>query len=549
MRKPERGIALFFTLFALLLVSALAASLVVVASTETAINSNYRSEEQTFFAARAGIAEVADRLMSTSAMTPVIVPPSVVPPAAGGVVYLINQGALSTTVQPWVASTSNSPNPYMDDELCHDGYTITGMTSAPPDIPCTTLPSVSGWYTTVTSNAPWSGTAAALPYQWVRIALKLNDSVAHLNPVTNTTSDYFVNSTLSATFPAAPVCWNGTSEVVMTTASCATMVPSATNVYLITALAVSPNGSRTMVQSEVTVSSTPGTAFGLFANSNACPAITFSGNGTTDSYSTAGYTAATASGAYSATKSNTLGAIGSNGTVSLSGNATIGGNIGGPNTNKGGCPAALSTSGNAGMWNPTAPTPPVNTQVAIPNTIFPTPLAPNPATPNTSASYSKSASITPGLYGNISVSGNATLTLAPGVYNVNSLSVSGNGVVTISPATGSVVINIGGNGQANPLSISGNGLSNPSNIPNNVLINYAGSGSLTISGNGDFYAVVNAPNSSLTYSGNGNFYGAMIGNTITDSGNGAVHYDRNVTAATIQANGNYFTLAFREVPY
>ena len=41
----------------------------------------------------------------------------------------------------------------------------------------------------------------------------------------------------------------------------------------------------------------------------------------------------------------------------------------------------------------------------------------------------------PGSYGNISVSGNATLTLAAGTYNINSLSVSGNGKVTITPSS------------------------------------------------------------------------------------------------------------------
>ena len=121
--------------------------------------------------------------------------------------------------------------------------------------------------------------------------------------------------------------------------------------------------------------------------------------------------------------------------------------------------------------------------------------------------------------------------------------------MTISPSSGAIVFNITGTGQNNPLSIAGNGLTNPSNIPNNLLINYAGSGSITIAGNGNLYAVVDAPNSVLTYSGNGNIYGAMIGNTIIDSGNGAIHYDRNVNAATIQANGNYITIALRELPY
>jgi Tfp pilus assembly protein PilX len=538
-RNQQCGVALILTMFALVLLSALAASLVLVATTETSINYNYRSEQSTFFAARAGVAEAADRLMSTTASTPVITPPSVVPGAAGGVVYLINQGTLSKTVQPWVASTANSPNPYMDDELCHDGYTISGLTSTPPDVPCTTVPSGSSWYTTVTSNAPWSGTAAALPYVWARITLKLNGSVPHLNPgTTPTTTDYYVNSTQSAT---SQVCWNGVSEVIMTAASCQAM--GDTNVYLITALAVTPSGSRTMVQSEVTVSSTPGTSFGLFANSTACPAITFTGNGSTDSYSTAGYTSATASGAYAATVAQTGGDIGTNGTVSLGGNAAIGGSVGAKNAVIGNCPDGLSNNAHPGIVAN-----PLNVLMAIPQTIFPTPPVPNPLPPTTNVTYTSAASLTPGSYGNISLSGHATLTLAPGVYNFNSLSIAGQGTLTISPA-GAIVINIAGTGQANPIAIAGNGISNPSSIPNNVLINYAGTGTVSVAGNGNTYCVVDAPNSALTYAGNGNFFGAMIGGTITDSGNGAVHYDRNVQAATIQANGNYITLAFRELPY
>jgi hypothetical protein len=46
-------------------------------------------------------------------------------------------------------------------------------------------------------------------------------------------------------------------------------------------------------------------------------------------------------------------------------------------------------------------------------------------------------------YGNISISGNRTLTLSPGTYNVNSLKLSGNSVVTVSPA-GPVIINFSG---------------------------------------------------------------------------------------------------------
>jgi hypothetical protein len=68
-------------------------------------------------------------------------------------------------------------------------------------------------------------------------------------------------------------------------------------------------------------------------------------------------------------------------------------------------------------------------------------------------------------------------------------------------------------------------------------------------GNGVMYAIIDAPNAALTYSGNGSIYGALVGNTITDSGNGAIHFDTALSVASTQSNGNYQTIAFRQLPY
>lgn len=547
--NPERGIAIFFTTLALMLMTAITVALVLVGTAETAVNGNYRSESVVFFAARSGIAEAEDRMMPTTAATPQIVPPSVLPSATGGVVYLINQGGLATAVQPWVASTTNAPNPYMDDDLCHDGYAIAGMSSAPPDVPCTTVPSGSAWYTSVTSNAPWSGTSAALPYQWVRITLKANGSVQHLNPGSGTnppsTTNYYVNSSQPAT---DVVCWNGVSEIVAVAACPA----GDSNVYLLTALAVAPNGSRTMVQAEVTINSTAAAAYGLYATSNACPSISFSGNGTTDSYSTAGYTAANAQNAYAATVLQTGGSIATPGTVQLAGNAAIGGNIAAGNTTQGGaCPAGLIINGaNAGMVKGQTP-PNQLTQAATVNYVVPN--APNPATSPGVVTYTSNVSLTPpGPYGDIVIAG-GTLTLAPGTYSINSLTITGQGAITVS-GSGSVVLNIGGNGITGTtpvINVAGQGVLNSTYVPENFIIDYAGTQPVAVAGspNQSVYFILDAPNAPLTYSGNGAVYGAMIGSTIVDSGNGAVHYDRNSNAITTQANGNFFTLAFRSLPY
>src|ERR1700739_1890190 len=124
--KRERGVALVFAIFTLLLVSALAASLVFSANTETSVNSNYRAERVSAFSAKSGMEEVRDRmslpttdLRSLANVLPGVVAgnpvPGVFPPAANSVLYVVNEGAAAGTVKPWVAG-----NAYMDDELCHD---------------------------------------------------------------------------------------------------------------------------------------------------------------------------------------------------------------------------------------------------------------------------------------------------------------------------------------------------------------------------------------------------------------------------------------------
>ena len=58
--NPERGVALLFALFTLLLLSAIAASLVFMTNTDTSVTTNYRSERVSSFAAKAGMEEVRD---------------------------------------------------------------------------------------------------------------------------------------------------------------------------------------------------------------------------------------------------------------------------------------------------------------------------------------------------------------------------------------------------------------------------------------------------------------------------------------------------------
>ena len=89
-----------FCLFALLILTAITASLIMLSGTETSVNYNYRTEEISFFAARAGHLRSfgPDATVQPEQHRSDI--PTTIPSAAGGVLYLINAGR-SLTVKPW----------------------------------------------------------------------------------------------------------------------------------------------------------------------------------------------------------------------------------------------------------------------------------------------------------------------------------------------------------------------------------------------------------------------------------------------------------------
>src|SRR4051812_36690179 len=131
----ESGIALVSVLLALLLLSAIAIGMMYMSNTENQVNYNFRDSEQAFFAARAGVEEVRDRLRPQAAVP--IAAPTVLPGAAGGLVYLINpgkpNGAPLDAVTPTAAGTA-----YFDDEFCHENFGA-GFSQADPGtgIKCT----------------------------------------------------------------------------------------------------------------------------------------------------------------------------------------------------------------------------------------------------------------------------------------------------------------------------------------------------------------------------------------------------------------------------
>lgn len=548
-KNSESGVALLSALFAVLLLSAIALGLVYVAGTESQVNYNYRNEQIAYFAAKAGVEEARDRMMPSNAnyfggSLPTLLPGNGVSP---GILYLLNEGAPANagTVQPW-----SSTNAYFDDELCHDGYNL-GLTQVQPDLRCNSAPGGGNWYNKVTSTAPWNGTSAAMAYKWVRIAPKVN----------GTEQDYAVvpiNSVNSGT----QICWDGSYERLLTAATCQQMQTpqntSMTPVYVLTALAVAPNGARKMVQAEVAQAPSQGFIYGMYAAGTGCSILELAGGAITDSFTTAN------GGTYATTHTNTGGDVGSNGNVDLEGTPTqVGGSIGvlavppAAAASQGPCPQNNYTNNGGGMV--ANPANQLNTLAQPVN--FATPPPPNPPPPNSgftppacgAGSGLSGLCMVPGTYGNISLTSHTTLNFAPGVYNINSISLAGHAAIDVETnPPGQVILNIAGNGIAAGnavVDLTGGTVSNPTGIANDFQIMYGGTGTVKVAGGSATYMVVYAPKAAVTLKGGSDFYGAILGYGVNDAGGVNFHYDRNTKLTTVPSNAPLTMISYRDVNY
>jgi hypothetical protein len=217
-------------LFTLMLISVVATALILMAGTETALKGNYKSAMHSFYDAKAGLEEGRGRLWARNpdSIANCVFPGGEAMMQVNQVCYIVNPSA-GEVVNPLDLSAGN---PYADVEYQQEwGIPVTGAAVQQPFR---------------TSNSPIaSGNIAGPLYKWVRIT-----------PRTNLSGNLGPDNT--------PLFFDGAN-------SNSTGIGS--QVFTITSLAVTPYGSRRMVQYTVALA---GSAAAL---ANVSSALTLDGNG------------------------------------------------------------------------------------------------------------------------------------------------------------------------------------------------------------------------------------------------------------------------------
>jgi hypothetical protein len=228
----ERGVALVIALLVLLLITAVGMGMILMSNTETNVSANFRDEQTAYFAAKAGIEEVRDRLRAGAADS-LLLPTtlgSTLPGAPSGILYVINPLG-GETVAPWLLAGSNYPDNQIAKELN-----------------CPSTPPTGAWWVPIIPTASTSYQASPiLQWKWVRVMEKINKSDTGCIAVTS----------VDGTMNGNRVCWTGSHEVTTLLTNCNAANANYMPVYELTSLAVTTGGSRRMMQYEVAQNAFP----------------------------------------------------------------------------------------------------------------------------------------------------------------------------------------------------------------------------------------------------------------------------------------------------
>ena len=122
---------------------------------------------------------------------------------------------------------------------------------------------------------------------------------------------------------------------------------------------------------------------------------------------------------------------------------------------------------------------------------------------------------------NLYVTGNDSLTLAPGTYYFDSLLIDGQAWLGISGPTELYV--------AGDVIATGGGILNPTQIPENLKI-YSTGTLCQITGGAGFHGAVIAPDSTIEFFGTSDIFGVVMGRTLDFDGNARIHVEESLVA-------------------
>jgi Tfp pilus assembly protein PilX len=481
-RRGDDGVALVVALLLTLALSAIGASLLLVAETETFSSMNYRMMSQARYGAESGVLRAINHLMN-------------------------DYDEPGTVADPYVAyDTTVSP------------VTFNGQ------------PVVLSAITGVASNYP----IAAKQTAFASAATGALD--------TGSTVTYGAYATLVG---------------MRTIEEYGSITPTVIQTWRITGVGSIGGNRPASVEVASVLERNVGSAhsFGVFATKVACGAVTFGGGASNDSYDSSAITWASGLPA----TQQTGGRVGTNGNLTVQGNAQVWGTLSSPRTGVGKCKdgaiVALTETGQAEVHEGL---------IQLPQAIvYPPPPAPDPMPPTSNQNMSSSTCASLGmsapactgasgdltldpqsgtlLFGNVTLNAGGILRLKAGTYNLNSIKFNGNAQIIVE--SGPVVFNIAGVDTNTPIDFTGGTISNPSFQPTDFKILYGGTGDIKVTGGSTAAAMIYAPDSSITVAGGSHFFGSIVGAEVKDTGGTAFHYDRRL-GTDFFVVGNYVMSSF-----
>jgi Tfp pilus assembly protein PilX len=460
-RHNEKGTAMLFAIILVLVLSVMAASMMFLSQSETWGSMNYRMMTQTRYGAEAGVHAAANFLLNTY-----------VPPAA--------LAGYNMTV-PTPAACGNTP---CVTDNAGNAIVLSSLSGVPSNYPDAVQ---LGLFKAATNSSVQAG---------------------------NTAVNYTVSAKLLS---MQQITQFGTNQKAIVQTWQITGHGDIAGV----------RSAESEVSAILETPKVPTFGYAAFGDGAGCGTLNFSGNGTTDSYDSGALPLVGGVATPPSTFNTFGGNLGTNGNQTNNGsNVTVNGSLSTPDIGLGVCTAGNVTALTGQLSQIKGGLIQLPAPVA-----FPTPTTYPPGSTNITTTQTLGPCVlSPCPYGDITLSGKDNVTLQPGTYNINSVSLSGQATITIAPDPitglyGPVIINVAGIGQSTPINLVGQGFSNPTLDPSIVQITYAGMGLVKIAGNGASAACVYAPNATASFAGNASFYGSVIANTLTDVGNGAIHYD------------------------